>query len=451
MEKRPAAVQSDLTQGSVWRQLVKYSAPLVLSSLLQAAYSLVDVMVVGHYVGPSAISAVNNASMVMNMLTQIIIGLTTGGNILIGQYFGKREMENCKKTTVTLYVLTLILGVVVAAVMYFCSGPILHALDAPSYDEALIYLQWCSIGVFFIFGYNGIAAVLRAYGNSRQPLYFIAITTVVNIVLDIVFVGPLHMGTEGAALATMLAQAASYVASLIYILMHYDVFGLSLKRLRIYGDKLKRILKLGIPCAIQWSVASISWLAVTYIVNQYGTFVSAGSGIAAKIKDLCQLFISAMATSATAMIAQNIGAGAYDRAKKTMYTAMKITIGMSLVLIAIVEIFAPVFVACFTDNAISAEAAVTNLRIEILGQVFYASFLVYHALALGAGHTMFAFASSFTNCILVRLVLAFVLNHYFGILGLYWACMIAPSVSVPLGWLYTRSNVWRRPQIAKED
>ena len=160
MEKRPAAVQSDLTQGSVWRQLVKYSAPLVLSSLLQAAYSLVDVMVVGHYVGPSAISAVNNASMVMNMLTQVIIGLTTGGNILIGQYFGKREMENCKKATVTLYVLTLILGVVVAAAMYFCSGPILDALDAPSYDEALIYLQWCSIGVFFIFGYNGIAAVL---------------------------------------------------------------------------------------------------------------------------------------------------------------------------------------------------------------------------------------------------------------------------------------------------
>ena len=134
----------------------------------------------------------------------------------------------------------------------------------------------------------------------------------------------------------------------------------------------------------------------------------------------------------------------YDRAKEVMYTAMKITMLMAVTMIIIVELLAPQLAAIFTGDPAVQAAAVMNLRIEILGQIFYAVFFVYHSLAIGAGHTLFAMSSSFVNCILFRVVLAVTFNHFFGLTGIYWACMIAPSVSVPLGWLYTRSNVWRR-------
>ena len=204
------------------------------------------------------------------------------------------------------------------------------------------------------------------------------------------------------------------------------------------------IFELGIPSSLQHTIGGISWLVVTFLINSYGVDVSAGNGVSVKIKDFCQLFISAMSSGAATMIAQTLGAKMYDRAKEVMYTAMKITMLMAVTMIIIVELLAPQLAAIFTGDPAVQAAAVMNLRIEILGQIFYAVFFVYHSLAIGAGHTLFAMSSSFVNCILFRVVLAVTFNHFFGLTGIYWACMVAPSVSVPLGWLYTRSNVWRR-------
>lgn len=439
-----SAGHRDLTKGAVWKQLVRYSAPLVLSNILQAMYGMVDTIVAGQFVGATGISAINNASQIMLMITQIIIGLTTGGNILIGQYFGSKDGENLKETVATLFCSSMILGVVLSVVFFFAARPILVFLKAPALEEAMAYLKVCSVGILFIMGYNALRAMLMAVGNSKNPLYCIAITTAVNLVLDLIFVAGLKMGTFGAALATAISQALSFALMLVYVLRQRELFGLSLKKLYIRGQKVLRMLKLGVPCAVQMSVAGISWLSVTYIINDYGVFISAGNGVSIKIKDFCQLFIIAMSNAASAMIAQNIGAGKFDRAKEVMYTAMKITVAMSIVLIAAVQALAPALTSIFTADGPTIDAAVRNLRIEIFGQLFYAVFTIYHSLALGAGHTLFVFGSSFVNCILVRMVLAFTLNHYFGLTGLYLACAIAPASSIPLGIIYTRSNIWRR-------
>lgn len=443
------ARENDLTQGSIPKQLLRYATPLILSSLLQAMYGMVDMIVAGNFIGSSGLSAITNASSVTMMLTNIFIGITTGGNILIGQYYGAREKKNTHDSIVSLFTVCLILGVVVVALVYPLSRPFLELLRAPALDEATVYLQVCSLGMFFVLGYNSTSSALRAVGNSKAPLLCIVITTVLNMILDIIFVGPLNMGTAGAAWATVISQAASFIISLIIVLRSYDIFGLSLKKLYMRREKLRMIFKLGIPCAVQMSIASISWLSVTYLINGYGQFVSAGNGVAAKIKDFCQMFTVAMANAAAGMIAQCIGAKQYDRARSVMYTAMKITLAMAVIIIIVVEFLAPQLVLVFTDDAETAAAAVRNLRIEILGQVFYASFLIYHALALGAGNTWFVFFSSFTNCILARLILAFLLNHFFGLDGIYWACMLAPFVSVPVGLWYERSNRWRRTLIAE--
>jgi putative MATE family efflux protein len=405
---------------------------------------MADMIIAGNFIGSAGISSITNSSQVMMLITQVVIGLTTGGNILIGQYFGSKKYDDCKKASVTLITFSLALGIGLMAAVFCLAGTILRLLDAPDYAGALAYLKICSLGFLFICGYNGVSAAIRAVGNSRQPLVCIAASTVVNIILDLLFTGALKMGTAGAALATVIAQGVSFGISLVFVLRHRELFGLSLRRMEIKGALLRRILRLGLPCAVQMSVAGISWLSVTFIVNSYGVHVSAGNGVSIKIKDFCQTFISAMASGASAMIAQNLGAKEYDRAKEVLRTAMGITVCMALCIICVVEIFAPQLVSLFTSDPEDAAAAVMNLRIEIIGQLFYASFLVYHALAVGAGHTIFVLISSFTNCILVRLVLAFTLNHFFGITGLYIACMAAPASSVPLGWLYTRSNRWKR-------
>lgn len=439
--------QNDLTQGSIWRQLVLYSVPLVLSSLLQAMYGMVDMIVAGHFIGSVGISAINNASSVMNMITNIIIGITTGGSILIAQHFGAKDNESCRRSTTTLFSIGLLSGAAFSVLFFVLSRQILTTLRAPALDEATQYLQICSVGIFFIMGYNSCSAALRAVGNSRAPLICIASTCCLNVVLDLVFVGALSMGVLGAALATMISQALSFAISLYFVLRGRELFGVSLKTLRIHLDKLRLILKLGFPCAVQMSVAAISWLSVTYLINSYGVEVSAANGITAKLRDFATLFIVAMSNGAAGMIAQCIGAEDFTRVRKVLYTAMRFSVGISLVIIVVMEIFAPQLVSLFTTGAATAAAAVRNLRIEIIGQLFYAIFLIYHSLGVGSGHTWYVFFSSFINCIVARVVLGFSFNALWGLDGVYIACMAAPFSSVPVGIWFDLSNRWRKTLI----
>ncbi len=439
--------QTDLTTGSIYKSLVKYAAPVVGSNLLQALYGLVDTIVAGQFIGSAALSGLTNANMVITMFTQILVGLCMGGGILIGQYYGARDTRNSHESTVTLFTGSLVAGLMAVVILFFGSRLLLILLGAPALEEADVYLRTCAVGFFFIAGYNGAAAALRAVGNSKAPLICIAATAAVNVVLDVLFVAGFGMGVFGAALATVISQAMSFFVAVYFLIRSPEVFGVRLGKLYLRRDKLRQELKLGLPCAVQMSVAAISWLSVTFLINSYGITVSAGNGVSNRIKEFCQLFITAMTTATSSMIAQNMGAGHYDRARQTMYSAMKITVAMAVFIIALVQCLAPQMVSLFTTDAPTAEAAVHNLRVEIFGQVFYAVFLVYHGLMLGSGDTWFVFLSSFINCILARITLGVTFNHFWGLEGVYYACMIAPFTSVPFGIWYDRSGRWRRSLI----
>lgn len=436
--------QMDLTEGVIWKKLLLYAWPVVLSSLLQSAYAITDLIVAGWFIGKDGISAINNASQVMQILTQVILGITTGGNILMGQYFGAKDRENRLKTNTTMFSFAMLAGLIMTGVLYFLSGPILVGLKAPALADATAYLQVCSLGILPIFGYNALSAMLRSVGNSRQPFYCVAVTAACNIVLDCLFMGVFRWGVRGAALATMLAQLASFVVCLAYVLKHKDLFGLLHRSIRIHGEKLAQMIKLGVPCAVQMTVVGLSWLAMTFLINQYGVEASAASGICAKIKDVALLCTLALYTAATTMVAQCLGAKKFDRASRVVHVAMRISLSVTAVLILLIEVFAPQLLAIFHPDALTQAIGLQNLRIEILGQIFYASFMVYNALPLGAGNTMFALGSSLLNCIVVRVILALILDHFFGLVGIFWACALAPASSVPLGYIYERSGVWRK-------
>lgn len=437
------ATTYDLTHGNVRKTLLRYAIPMVLTNLMQSLYSIIDMIIVGQFIGGTAVSAVNNGSLIMAFLAQIAIGFTVGGNIVIGQYFGAKKQEQAKSTAGTLFVLMLISGLVCAAIFYTTAENLLILLDAPALAQATIYLRTCALGLPFIFLYNGFNATLRAVGNSKKPFHFIAFALVLNIILDVVFVVVLGWDVFGTAFATMLSQCASFLLSLRYVYAHRQVTGLTPAYLKLDKQKAFLIVKFGFPLALQSMVASVSWLAVAYLFNQYGTDVSAANGISNKIKEFGQLFLNAVSSATATMVAQNIGAKEFDRAKQVMKQCMHITVSLALLFIVICQLSAPYLVSIFIDDATIAALAVTNLRIEILAQVFYAGFYSYNVLATGSGHTLFTMFNSFLNCIVVRLVLAILFESQFGLHGIYWACMIAPSVSVPVGYWFYKTNRWR--------
>ena len=441
-----SALQTDLTRGSVSGQLIRYAAPLVASSLLQAIYSITDIIIAGHFIGDNGISAINTSSVVMNMLTQLAIGLTMGGNILVGRYFGSGAEEDRKQAAGNTLTVGLASGIVLTALILLLGRPFLVLLKAPALEESAVYLGICGGGLLFIFGYNALSAILRGVGNSRVPLYCIILSVSLNVVLDILFVAVYRMGVAGAALATITGQGVSFLTALLFSLRHREMLGLTLHHLRPKGRVVALTLKLGLPVALQWTIASISWLVVLSLINKYGVAVSAGNGASNKIRDFCQLFLSALTTGAGTMCAQCLGAGLYDRAEQVMKTCLKLSLAMAAVIILLAELLAPLLVMLFTPDPEVQHWAILNLRIEIICQLFYAGMFTYNTLATGSGHTVFIMWNSFLNCIVVRLVLAVVLEHVMGIYGVYLACGVAVSSSVPVGWWFYRSGRWKTPK-----
>lgn len=443
--------KQDFTQGNIVKQIVLFTLPLVASSLLQALYNMVDMMIAGRFVGAAAISAINNSSQILVIVTKIAIGITTGGSVLIGQFYGGKDEKSREEATGTLVSLSAILGIVFAAALWFGAEGMLRLLRAPALGEAVRYLQICAAGIFFVYIYNAFSCMLRAVGDSKTPMRIVIATTVVNTLLDILFVGGFRMGVAGAALATVIAQMISAGLSFLAVLREKDLIRFTREFLKIRMEMLMQTMKVGIPSAMQMTIAGFSWLVVTFLINRYGTDVSAGNGVAIKIKDMCQLLLSAMSTGSVSVIAQNLGAQLYDRAKTVMYTTMKMALVVSFITIGAVAVFAPQLAGIFTGDPAVIESAVLNMRIEIWGQIFYAIFLIYHALMIGAGHSTFAMMSSFTNCIVFRVILAVTFERFWGLTGIYAACAIAPFSSVPFGYLYTRSGIWKRSLVKKKE
>lgn len=312
------------TQGSIPLALIRFSVPVLGALILQAAYGAVDLMVVGMFCDPASISAVGTGSTFMSMVTFIITSLAMGATVTIGRHIGEKRPELAGRTVGTTILLFLIIGAVVTVALEFGVGGVTTLLQVPeaSVAKTIDYLRICSGGIIVIIAYNIIASVLRGAGNANLPLLFVAIACVTNIFADFLFVGFFHMDVGGAAWATVIAQFVSVVISLP-VLKHQDLgFTFSKKDLRIYPAELRQILQIGIPIALQEFTVQISFLVINAIVNGMGLMPSAGYGVSQKVTSFIMLVPSALMQSVSAYVAQNMGAGLADRAKKGMKIAI---------------------------------------------------------------------------------------------------------------------------------
>lgn len=316
--------ENSFLEGSVFRSLIRFAVPVLGALILQAAYGAVDLLVVGQFGDAASISAVGTGSSFLQMITAVITSLAMGATVIIGQHIGEEKPKEAGNTVGTAIIMFAVFGIVLTVLLEIFAGNIMEIMQVPeaSFDKAVTYVRICSGGVLVIIAYNVISSILRGVGNANLPFIFVGIACVVNIAADLVFVGVFHMDAAGAALATVLAQFVSVVSSLLVLRRQKLPISFSLKQCRVYGQELKKILNVGVPIALQEATVQISFLVVNTIVNHMGLMPSAGYGVAQKLVTFIMLVPSAAMQSVSAFVAQNVGAGKSDRAKRGLITAI---------------------------------------------------------------------------------------------------------------------------------
>lgn len=441
----------NLTQGSIVKNLLVFAVPYLIANFIQAMYGAVDMAIVGWFADSAGISAVSTGSQVMQIVTSLVSGLTMGGTILIAQYFGANQKEDTTQTISTMLTLFAGAAVVFTVLMLALTKPILWLLQTPAeaFDGAVSYVSIGACGIFFIFGYNAISAMLRGLGDSQSPMIFVGIACVANILLDLLFVGGFSMGPAGAALATILSQGISMVLAIVYLTRRDFIFSFHWKNFKIYADKAKNLFKIGLPISLQETMVNISFLVIAAIVNSLGVVTSAAVGIAGKFENFAMLPASAFSAAIASMAAQNIGAKQPDRAKKTLHTGIALSFVCAMVFFGWVQLFPASVLQIFkADNAVIL-AGTEYLRAFSFDFLMVAFVFCMNGFFNGCGHTSYTMANGLVATILVRVPLAFLLSRLIpeSLFGIGLAAPSASFVSIVWGIFYLRSNKWRQAKL----
>ena len=403
---------SNFTEGKILLPLMKFMLPVLAALVLQALYGAVDLLVVGRYSAAEAVSAVATGSQIMHTITAVITGLAMGVTILIGHQRGQKDDGAAGDTIGAGICLFLAVGVAVTLLMLVIARPFVRLMQAPpeAFESTVAYVLVCSAGTLFIAAYNVLGSIFRGIGDSKTPLMAVCIACIANIALDLLFVAVFHMGAAGAAWATTISQGLSVIISLLVIRRRGLGFAFSRKQILFNSALIRRILTLGAPCALQDLLVSLSFLIILAIVNTLGLNESAGVGVAEKLCMFIMLVPSAYMQAMSAFVAQNIGAGKPERAKKTMYYGMISSLAFGVVMAYVAFFHGQALARIFArDEAIIYNAAeyLKAYGIDTLLVSFLFCFMGYFN---GCDRTAFVMAEGLIGAFAVRVPLSYMMS-----------------------------------------
>lgn len=408
-------MEKNLTTGSVFRTILSFSLPFLLSYLLQTLYGMADLFIIGQFNGVEATTAVSIGSQVMHMLTVMIVGLAMGSTVMIGKAIGAREKEEASAVIGNTVILFMGVSIALTVLLLFFVEPIVSVMSTP--EEAvrgtITYLTICFIGIPFITAYNIISSIFRGLGDSKSPMYFVAIACVANIMLDYLFIGGMNLGPAGAALGTTLAQTISVLVS-FYIISKRQT-GLSLNKTYFCPQKsiMGQLLKIGLPVSFQDGFIQISFIVITIIVNQRGLNDAAAVGIVEKIISFLFLIPSSMLSTVSALGAQNIGAGKYDRAKKTLGYAILITVSYGVLSVIVMQLAAEPVVGLFTDNADVIRLGSQYMHGYVWDCILAGIHFCFSGYFCAHGLSIFSFLHNSVSIVCARIPLAYLASKLF--------------------------------------
>ena len=430
---------NNFTEGSILGKLMKFMLPVLGAQILQAMYGAVDILIVGRFGTTSGISAVSTGSSIINLVTFAVTGLAMGITVLIGLYLGQKKEERIGKVIGGAICFFVVVSIAAAVGLIVFARPLSMLMQAPeeALDLTVTYVRICGGGILFVIAYNVISSIFRGLGNSRLPLLFVFIACIVNIFGDLFLVAGLKMNVAGAALATIMAQAVSVILSLVIIRKQELPFTMTRQDI-CFNPEIKNFIRVGAPIALQEVLTNLSFLALCAFINRLGLDASSGYGVANKIISFVLLIPGSMMQSISAFVAQNVGAGKEDRAKKTLFTGMGIGLLIGVVVGLGTFLYGDIVAQIFTQDPAVITRAFEYLRGFALEAVVTAvsfSFIGYYN---GHGQTLFVMIQGLAQTFLVRLPMSWIMSIQpeASLTNIALAAPVATSVGIVLNGLY---------------
>ena len=406
-------MERDLTSGSVFRNVIYFSLPYFLSYFLQTLYGMADLFIVGQFDGVA--STVSIGSQVMHMLTVMIVGLAMGATVSIGQSIGAGDKKRASVFVGNTVILFMGISLVLAVLLLFFVKPAVAVMSTPAeaVSGTAAYLTICFLGIPFITAYNVISSIFRGLGDSKSPMYFIAVACAVNIILDYLFIGFFHLGASGAALGTTLSQACSVLFALIAIKRKQTGLSLSGDCFRPQKKPLGKILNIGIPVALQDGFIQIAFIIITIIANRRGLNAAAAVGIVEKIISAMFIVPSSMLATVSALSSQNLGAGKPERAAQTLKYAAMIATGYGIAVVLVIELVAEPLLGCFTTDAAVVLMGCQYIRGYIVDTIFAGIHFSFTGYFAACGKSYIGFLHNIIAIVLVRVPGSYLASRLF--------------------------------------
>lgn len=441
----------DMTKGSPAKLILLFTIPMLIGSVFQQLYNVADSLIVGNFLGKTALAAVGASFPVMFLLIALAMGATMGITVMISQFYGARNYEKVKVCIETAYFFLVIMAVILTAVGLLLSDFILDLLKTPAeiFAEAKLYITILFSGLFLMFGYNAISAILRGLGDSRTPLYLLIFSTFINIGLDLLFILVFGWGVWGAAFATVIAQGFSFLGGILYLQKKNPLFRVNYLKLRFNKAIFLDSVKIGLPAGMQQMLVAAGMMALSRIVNHFGTDAIAAFTIAGRIDSFALMPAINLSMAMSTFVGQNIGAGHFERVKAAIKTGLVLSSVIALVLSFLVILFSSPLLGFFTDDA--GVLAIGKDYLFIVSG-FYLAFMImfiFNGALRGAGDTLIPMFITLFALWVIRIPVSSYLSTIIGTKGIWWGIPIAWVIGALFTAIYFATGRWKRNVLVK--
>lgn len=441
----------DLTVGNEAKLILTFTIPMLIGNVFQQLYNVVDTVIVGRYLGNEALAAVGASFPLIFTLIALIIGVSIGVTVVISQHYGAKNLEEVRKAIETMYIFLFYTSIALTLIGIFSSKYIFQLIDLPEdiIPQAVIFFNIYSAGFVFFFGFQGTSAILRGLGDSKTPLYFLVVSVLVNIVLDIVFIVVFGWGIEGVAIATVISQAGAFITIIWYLHRTHKLLTFNFFKMRFDYPIFKKSMQIGIPTGLQQTFVAVGMLALYKVVNSFGTSVIAAYSVAMRIDSFAALPAMNFSAALSTFVGQNIGANKLDRVKQGLKATMKLTLLISISVTIITWLFATQIMLLFTKDMAVVEAGKQYLLIVSSFYVLFSTMFVYNGLLRGAGDTIIPMFITLFALWVIRIPTSFLLAKWFGPVGIWWGIPIAWAIGASFSYGYYKLGKWKTKSVVK--
>jgi len=443
----------DLTTGKEGKLIFQFALPMLFGNVFQQLYNVVDSIIIGKVLGKEALAAVGANFPLIFALISFVVGIAIGSTIIVAQYFGAKQMENVKRTIDTLYIFMFVASVFLTIVGIWGSEYIFKLISLPEevIPLAIDYFNVYAIGFVFFFGFQGTSAILRGLGDSKTPLYFLIVSTVMNIALDLFFVLVLNWGIKGVAAATVIAQAGAFFSIIFYLNRYHKFLDFSPLKMRFDMEIFKKSLRIGLPSGFQQTFVSIGFLALYRIVNTFGTPTIAAYSIAMRIDMFAAMPAMNFSAAISTFVGQNIGANKFERIGKGLNATLLMTTVISVLVTVMALLFAEPLMYLFTNDTEVVEIGKQYLYIVSGFYVMFSFMFVFGGVLRGAGDTIVPMFITILALWIVRIPVSYFLSLEIGVTGIWWGIPIAWAVGVIASFSYYKTGRWKKRAVVKHD